>query len=386
MKVKVGYSNNKDPFASSIETATMANIKEAKLGLIFTSSNQEQDRIIKGIKSLTNTPIIGCTSSRAISTNSGYMNDETGYTAMMTFFGDITVAVAGKEKRDLEDAREIGREIAEEALKEMKDVKPNYFFMTSTPIDEEAYIEGIQDVIGEIPIFGGTAADNDVDGKWQIICENKVIKNGCAIALIHSDTDIKTICESSYNETGQAGIVTGVIEKRTLKTIDNIPALTKYAEWIGYNEDDLMGNRISTESIFHPLGVKDPIGRLITIRHPMIANSDGSIRLGSNVETNTAIIHMHMEPRDMLESIKTTIQELGECDSYLIVQSGFRRLGLELNGLEQEINNKIKEVVKDKEFLLINTFGEYGINNHSANTVGELSLSVTGFKEYKEVL
>ena len=88
-----------------------------------------------------------------------------------------------------------------------------------------------------------------------------------------------------------------------------------------------------------------------------------------------------MEPRDMLESIKTAIEELGDCDSYLLVQSGFRRLGLELNGLEQDIHNKIKEVTKDKEFILINTFGEYGINNHSANTVGGLSLSFTGFSE-----
>ena len=95
MKTKIGYSINKDAFASSIETATDANIKEAKLGIVFTSVNQEQDRIIKGIKSLADTPIIGCTSSAAISTNAGYMNDETGYPGMMTCFGDNASPLQG---------------------------------------------------------------------------------------------------------------------------------------------------------------------------------------------------------------------------------------------------------------------------------------------------
>ena len=143
----------------------------------------------------------------------------------------------------------------------------------------------------------------------------------------------------------------------------------------------MLKDNILSESIFDPLGVKDPIGRLIAIRHPMYANSDGSINVGANLVSNTAIIRMHMEPRDMLEAIPKTIKELGNCDSYLLIHCGGRRLGLAQKGLEQEIYKKVKEAIPDKEFLMIFTFGEYGQNNHSANTVGGLSLSFTGFKE-----
>ena len=381
MKTKIAYSTNKDPFAASLEAADRSDIKNAKLGLVFTSVNQEQDLIIKGIKSLTNTPILGCTSSCAICTKDGYFNNEDGYIGMITFSGDITVGVAGREKKEMEDARLVGKELALEALKEIKGVKPNYFFMTATPSDEEDYIQGIQDVIGNVPIFGGSAADNEVNGKWQLLCENQVIKNGCAIALIHSDTEIINILDHGYNETGEAGIITGVNKKRTLQTIDNIPALTKYSEWTKKNEDDLMNNKILSESIFDPLGVKDITGRLIAIRHPMFANTDGSLNIGANLETNTAIIHMNMKDIDMLDSIPKTIEELGEADSYLLIHCGGRRLGLQQKNLEKDIFNKVKEVTKDKEFLMIFTFGEYGTNNHSANTVAGLSLSFTGFKE-----
>ena len=40
----------------------------------------------------------------------------------------------------------------------------------------------------------------------------------------------------------------------------------------------------------------------------------------------------------------------------------------------------MKEVTGDREFLMVFTFGEYGTAEHSANTVGGLSLSFTGFK------
>ena len=49
-----------------------------------------------------------------------------------------------------------------------------------------------------------------------------------------------------------------------------------------------------------------------------------------------------MEPKDMLESIKTTIEELGDCDSYFLVHCGGRRLGLALKGMEQEIYKTVK--------------------------------------------
>lgn len=379
MKTKIGYSTNKSSFDAGIETSTMANIKESKLGLLFTSVDQDSDQIIKAIKSLTNTPILGCTSSTAISTHAGYMNDEGRYTAMITFSGDITVGVAGKEKKEVDDARALGREIAEEALKEMKGEKPNCFFMTATPGYEEEYLQGIQDVIGGIPVFGGSAADNTVEGKWKVFYEFQTFKSGCAIALIKSDTSVMNILEHGYNETGQSGVITGVNKRRDLLTIDRVPALKKYSEWTRFNEDDLMNNKILTESIFDPLGVKDPIGRLVAIRHPMFAKTDGTITVGSDLVTNTAIIHMHMEPRDMLESIEKTINELGDCESYFLIHCGGRRLGLANKNLEDQIYETVKKATQDKEFLMIFTFGEYGTNNNSANTVGGLSLSFTGF-------
>ena len=150
------------------------------------------------------------------------------------------------------------------------------------------------------------------------------------------------------------------------------------------NVDEVMGNNLLTETIFNPLGVKDPIGSVTAVRHPMFANEDLSMNIGAKLMPKTAIMQLHMEPEEMVSANPKTIEELNsmmneEPQSYLLVHCGGRRLGLQLVFKEEEIYPRVKEITKDKEFLMVFTFGEYGTHEHSANTVGGLSLSFTGF-------
>ena len=386
LNTKVGYSQNSDSFTSGSESAKMAKLDKAKVGLLFTSVVNDQEKIVEGIRSVSDAHVIGCTSSAAICTKDGYFNAETGYSGIMSFGGDLEVGVAASEKTESETAREIGRRIAKEAMKELSVRRPDYFFMTASPAEEEEYLLGIQDVIGEVPVFGGSAADNTVEGKWSIICDDKIFSNGCAIALFATDAPMANIYKGQFTETEQAGIITKVNGKRTLAEIDHVPALDKYIEWTGFNKDEVMGGNMLAASIFDPLGVKDQIGRVTAVRHPMGANDDGSLSIGANMVPNTAIIHLHMEPDEMVQANPKTIKEVdekigGSADSYFLVHCGGRRLGLQLKGKEEEIYPAVKKVTGDKEFLMVFTFGEYGTNEHSGNTVGGLSLSFTGFKK-----
>ena len=383
LNTKVGYSRNSDSFQNGVETATMANLSTAKVGLLFTSCVMDQGKIIEGVKSVSGAHIIGCTSSAAICTQDGYLNDETGYSGMMSFGGDVFVGVSGSEKTN-ESAREIGRRLAREAMRELGERKPNYFFMTASPKEEEEYLLGVQDVVGKIPVFGGSAADNTVEGNWSVIVDDKVFADGCAIALFATDAEMKNIYTGQYNETDNVGIITEVKNDRTLVTIDGVPAVEKYCGWTDKNVDEVMGNNLLTETIFNPLGVKDPIGSVTAVRHPMFANEDLSMNIGAKLMPKTAIVQLHMEPEEMVSANPKTIEELNsmmneEPQSYLLVHCGGRRLGLQLVFKEEEIYPRVKEITKDKEFLMVFTFGEYGTHEHSANTVGGLSLSFTGF-------
>ena len=383
LKTKVGYSVSADAFTSGVETANTSDLSNAKVGLLFTSCVMDQKKVIEGIRSVSSAHILGCTSSAAICVKDGYLNAEDGYSGMMSFSGDVEVGVAGAEKTSDKTAREIGRELALKAMKELSVKRPDYFFMTASPAEEEEYILGVQDVIGDVPVFGGSAADNTVEGKWSIICDDLVFADGCAIALFATDAKMKNIYTGAFNETDDAGIITEVKGKRTLVSIDGVPAVKKYCEWTGKNEADVSGGNLLSATIFNPLGVKDIIGRCTAVRHPMFANEDLSMNIGANLEKNTAVVRLHLEPNEMIEANPKVIKEISEYinpESYFLVHCGGRRLGLQLEGIEDKIYPAVKEVTQDKEFLMVFTFGEYGTNEHSANTVGGLSLSFTGFE------
>ena len=164
LKTKVGYSVLKDAFASGEATAKMASEgMNPKLGLLFTSVLQDQEEIMKGIKSVADVPVVGCTSSGAIMVPDGVISSENGFSGMMMFDDpDLTVGVACHEAG--QDARKIGRQVAVEAVKNAGSTKvPSYFYMVASPKEEEDYLKGIQDVIGRVPFFGGSAADDTVE-------------------------------------------------------------------------------------------------------------------------------------------------------------------------------------------------------------------------------
>ena len=383
-KTKVGYSENADAFKSGAETAAMAQLADAKVGLLFTSVVLDQAEVVKGIQSVAGTHVLGCTSSAAICVKDGYLNKETGYSGIMAFGGDVEVGVAGAAKPEGGCARTIGRELAKEALAQLGGAEPDYFFMTASPAEEEKYIAGIQDVIGDVPVFGGSAADNTVEGKWSIICDDKIFADGCAIALFASKAPRCNIYTGQFKESDNFGVMTKVVDNRCLVEIDGEPALKKYCEWTGKDEEACAGGNLLVETIFNPLGVKDIVGRVTAIRHPMAANEDGSMNIGAQLIEKTAVIQMELTPDEMVAANPKTIKEVDEClggaDSYFLVHCGGRRLGLQLEGKEDQIYPAVKEVTGDKEFLMVFTFGEYGTAEHSANTVGGLSLSFTGFK------
>lgn len=387
LKTKVGYSENPDAYASGVETATMANVIEnPSVGLFFTSCNQDQNKLMEGAKSvLGNVPIIGCTSSAAICTQDGYLNKETGYSGMMLFGGDVEVVTAGSKQTD-ETPREVGRRVAKEAISKRKgaDKEPDFFFMTASPANEEEYLEGIQDVIGNIPVFGGSAADNTVEGKWSILNDGEAYSDGLSLAVFYTDGEMKNLYTGAYHETNNVGVITKVRDERTLVEIDHKPALKVYAEWTGKDVESLKGNNLLTETICAPLGVKDPIGKVTAVRHPMFGNDDYSMNIGANLAENTAVIQLSNSPEGILKANEETIKNLNNLmtttpNSYFLVHCGGRRLGLALSKIEDQIYPEVKKVIPDKEFLMVFTFGEYGAGDHSSNTVGGLSLSYTGF-------
>ena len=385
LKTKVGYSNIADAFEAGAETAKKASVGlKPKAGLLFNSVAYDQKELMKGIQSEADYDVIGCTSSAGLITPDGYMIDENGVAGMMTFDDEnLTVACYGMPKK--KNARETGRQVALKALEKAGiDYAPDYFFMTASPAEEEEYIKGIQDVIGRVPCFGGSAADNTVEGKWSIFYNDEIFSDGVAVAFFYTEKEITTEYTGAYNETEDVGIITKVNGKRTLAEINGKPALEVYKKWRGLKDEEVNGGNLLVTTIQSPLGVKDRLGNLIAIRHPMAGNEDGSMNIGANLAEKTAVIRMEATVDELIDSTGKTLKALKkkspESAGYLLVHCGGRRLGI--GERMPEVYEQLKKEAGDTPFLVVFTFGEYGYTeDDQTNTTGGLMLSFTSFEK-----
>ena len=386
LKAKVGYSKNVDAYEAGVETAkTSTEGMDAKIALLFNSVGYDQKKLMEGIKSVaTDVDVIGCTSSAGIITPDGYMIDESGTAGMLTLGGDdLTVACYGMAKE--KSARETGREVAKKALEKAGlDYAPDYFFMSASPAEEEEYIKGIQDVIGRVPCFGGSAADNTVEGKWSIFYNDTIFNDGVVAAFFYTANDIATVYTGAYNETKDMGIITKLNDTRVLAEIDGEPALDKYKNWRGLDDEAVTGGNLLVTTITSPLGVKDRLGNLTAIRHPMNGNDDKSMNIGANLAVGTTVIRMEATVDELINSTGKTLKELKKkCPNaagYLLVHCGGRRLGI--GDRMNEVYEQLKKEAGDVPFLVAFTFGEYGYtDDDQTNTTGGLMLSFTAFEK-----
>lgn len=393
LKTKVGYSTLKDSYAKGKEAAKNANVgMRPKLGMMYCSCNDDVEEVVSGaMSSMKGAPIIGCTSSGMIMTNDGIIESEDGFAGLMSF-DDKNMNIGVSAHKAGKNAREIGRKVARAAVENAgENYSPNYFYMVASPKEEEDYLMGIQDVIGRVPMFGGSAADDTVEGNWKIFCNDQVFQDGVAVAFFYTDNDIVTSYTGAYRDTENYGLITEVKNDRTLVKIDGVSALKKYADWIGKKPSELKGQNLLVASITKPLGVKDPLGNLTVVRHPMFGDDMGTrtttddvINLGNKVVEKTAIVQLEATVDELIKSTKTTLKDAKsqlttEPAGYFLVHCGGRKLGI--GDRIDEVYKNLVEEARGVPFITVFTFGEYGYDEHSANICGGLMLSFTAFGE-----
>ena len=106
--------------------------------------------------------------------------------------------------------------------------------MAASPGIEEEVLKGISAVVGnQVPVYGGSAADNTLEGKWRVFSNDKVFQSGFSIAVIFSTNKIGAAFHSGYLGSSKNAVATDVKddESRTLQTLDGRPAAEVYNEW-----------------------------------------------------------------------------------------------------------------------------------------------------------
>jgi hypothetical protein len=383
LKSIVGSSVLADAKAAGAEAAGKVKdgLKGVKFAFAYAGVNYNLEKMLEGIAGqLPGIPIAGNTSFTGVITPEGFAGGNDGFVGILGLADEaLTVGVAGLAKAG--DARETGKNVALAALKDAgKNSPPAYFYMAASPGEEEFYLKGVTDVIGRVPFFGGSAADNTIAGEWKLYTGKGVFGDGVVLAFFYTGKPAVNLFTGAYHETGDVGIITKVVNNRTLVEIDGVPAVKKYAAWRGLDPNSLKGGDLLVATITSPLGVKDRLGNLTAIRHPMNGNDDYSMYIGANLAEKTAVIRMEATVDELIKTAATTLEALkakcgGKAGAYHLVHCGGRRAGI--GERIEEVVTGIKKAAGDVPFIVEFTFGEYGFEDDGNNTTGGLMLSYT---------
>lgn len=384
MKGFVATSTAATPAEAGKEVAgkIAAGISDAKLAMAYGSCDYDSKALLEAVAAnLPGVPVVGNTSFTGIVTPEGFVGGDTPFVGILTLGGDdVTVGTAGSPRGD-DCPRKTGARLAREAMAAAgKDTAPDYWYMAASPAEEEYYIKGVTEVIGRVPYFGGSAADNTIEGNWMLYSGTEAFPDGCVVAFFYTDTPFTNKFTGAYAETDDFGVVTKMNGDRTIAEIDGKPALQVYADWRGLKTDELMGGDLLAKSVVSPIGVKDRLGDLVAIRHPMGGNEDLSINVGNKVVEKTCVIRMEGDVDCLVNSVAKTAEELKEKAgrkpaAYFFVHCGGRRAAI-----GDRIDKVADEFVKEADgvpFIAEFTFGEYGFEDDGLNTAGGLMLSFT---------
>lgn len=386
LKAKVGSSTLDDPKLAGLEAAKLASkgLKNIALAFVYASCDYNVAKVLAGVREvLGETPILGNTSfTGVIVPENGYVGGDKPFVGVMVLDdANLKVAVVSQDRSKVECPYLGGQNMAKAAMKKVGEkVAPNFFYMAASPKEEESYLKGISSIVGRIPFFGGSAADNTISGNWKLYADNKVFPDGCVAAFIWGGVNLTNLYTGAYRETDNVGVITKVEDRRKLVEIDHKPAGEVYQTWTGASKDEIWGGNLLGYAVTKPLGVKDRLGDLVAIRHPMGCNEDYSFNIGNDLAEKTAVIQMEATVDELISSVKETLTKLLEkCPTkpkaLHLVHCGGRRAGI--GDRINEVVEGINEVVKDIPFICEFTFGEYGYVSDNNNTCGGLMLSFT---------
>lgn len=282
---------------------------------------------------------------------------------------------------------------------------PAMVWLTSAPGCEELIIKAIGSVLGDdVPIAGGSSADNGVAGNWKQIANETIYENGLVVAVLFPSTEVMFAFHSGYEPTATKGVITkacgleatdkkGIAtdtSPRTLVEIDHKPAAEVYNSWTGGAISEVLdeGGNILALTTLHPLGrVAGHIGEVpyYQLSHPDSVTGERAITLFSEIHTGEEVVLM----KGTVDSLVTRAGRVASSameTNYTDTKEVAGALVVYCAGCMLTVQDRLNEVVEsfrqslpETPFLGTFTFGEQGCFLNGENRHGNLMISVLIF-------
>lgn len=275
--------------------------------LVYYTESQDVDVINTALRNaFPNTAIIGCSSCHGTMTEKGYIGGHSlAVWAVKDDHGAFGTALL--EVGDDSDVHQLAKQTLQNAIAQSgrPGELPSLIVLHATPGHEETILRAIHSELGvNIPIIGGSAADEQVTGNWSLVGGEKVITAGIGIGVLFPTARVSYSFHSGYAPVGPSALATRV-EGRTLLELDGKPAIDVYADWYhSANGIEINRAELFAQSTLNPLGRQT--GEIhgmpyYTLSHPASVSALGGIEMFCNIQEGE-VVHFMSGTTEMLVS------------------------------------------------------------------------------------
>lgn len=341
------------------------------------------------------TPVHGGTTCQGVMTEAGFRSAAPGRGLGLFAISDAQGAYGTGDAEIGDDPQAAGISAARKALAAARrpGEAPAIIWMTSAPGVEEEVIAGLVKYFGpNVPVCGGSSADNEVAGKWSQFSQNVCHSRGVIISVLFPSRPIGFAFQGGYQPAGPSALVTSG-SGHSIHQLDGRPAAEVYNGWIDGKLSDRLGgtSTVLMETSLYPLGrIVGEFGGIpyYQLSHPAKFTSELDLSLFTQVKEGERI-YLMQGTKDALVTRPTRVVESALRNSPSPKSRIAGALVIYCAGCMLTVRERMPEVVdqfkgalgEETPFLGAFTFGEQGCFFGGENRHGNLMISVLLFLE-----
>jgi hypothetical protein len=369
LNIRKGTSLAQDPAQAAQELYQALYQEDISFALFYCSSQYDLDRLAKELRmQFGRIPLIGCTTAGEI-TPQGYLN---GSITGASIAGD-DFRVATRRIDDLNHfefamgenaALSLYNELKVQGLHPSHENAFGFLLVDGISRQEESVVSALYRGLGDIALFGGSAADGMRFRKTGIYHEGEFHKDCALFTLVHTTLPFEVFKTEHFVSSSEKMVVTEANPaKRTVSEINGLPAGQEYARLVGRQREELTPLVFAT----HPVVVK--LGGELFVRSIQKVNEDDSVTLFSAIDVGSDSVTLFSaidvgsvltlgRGVDMVENLQAAFEKirasLGEPQLVLGCDCLLRHLELDQKGIKDEA----ARIFMENKVIGFSTYGE----------------------------
>lgn len=257
-------------------------LPEANWVLVFGSVDRFKERgFAKTLqKRYPQAQIIGCTTAGEI-TDGGVHDESVHITAML--WERSTLKFIAKPINSMAQSHALGALIASDLIQD--DLKGVFILSDGLNVNGSELVEGIQEVLPNIPITGGLAGDNASFTQTYLLNNDQVLDRiVIAVGISGPDAVMTSGALGGWKPYGPPRKITRAI-KNVVYELDGKPALPIYKMYIGY-----YANELPASGLNFPFAIMSEDKSITVIRTLLaVSEDDNSLTFAGNVDEGSTV-------------------------------------------------------------------------------------------------